>query len=118
MAAGCTIRGRRRRNDERMEFRNHQVWVSQRLAMFQGRPLAMFALFVVLLLLIPVILVIGIVVLAFAIVGSVVRALLGAGAPRRVPPPHDGPGDPSAPPRTPGSPPVIDVDVTRSKSEP
>ncbi|MBL8766205.1 MAG: hypothetical protein JNL94_02505 [Planctomycetes bacterium] len=89
-----------------MEFRNHQVWVRQRLATFQGRPIATFALVVVLLILIPVVLGIALIVLAIGIVATLVRAVLGMGSPRRV----------TSPPPS-GSPTVIDVEVTRGKSE-
>lgn len=89
-----------------MEFRNHQVWVKQRLATFQGRPLATFVLALVLLLLIPIVIGIALIVLAIGIVVTLVRVALGVGRPT-----------PIARPQA-GAPTVIDVEVTRSESKP
>ncbi|MBK6940334.1 MAG: hypothetical protein IPH13_09035 [Planctomycetes bacterium] len=89
-----------------MEFRNHQVWVKQRLATFQGRPLATFALALVLLLLIPIVIGVALIVLAIGIVVTLVRVVLGAGRATPIPK-QDG-----------GTPTVIDIEVTRSESKP
>lgn len=89
-----------------MEFRNHQVWVKQRLATFQGRPLATVALVVVLLLLIPVVIGIALIVLAIGIVVTLVRVALGVARPTPIPRQDS------------GAPTVIDVEVTRSENKP
>lgn len=88
-----------------MEFRNHQVWVKQRLATFQGRPLATFALALVLLLLIPIVIGVALIVLAIGIVVTLVRVALGVGRPTAIPRQEA------------GSPTVIDVEVTRSENK-
>jgi hypothetical protein len=101
-----------------MEFRNHQVWVQQRMRTMRSNPLAA----VLVLLLLPVLLAIGLFVILFTaalfVIAMASRTLLslfsssGGRAPRS---PLRREADPSAPPPDGGGP-TIDVDVVRKDS--